>query len=287
MRALLLALLCLVFTSLNDFIFKLFGRKKSALGGFVCVVGVICLISSLLCKPDLSNFGVTFTWGMIVGFFSVTANILLIRSMASLPVGIASTMYRLNMVPVIIGGWLLFGEQLTRMHVMGILAALIAIFCFLPKQDSSTSKSSLMLIGFCQAAVAMLLRAGLGLSTKMGINHGADETGIVLWTAVCWILGGPIWYLLAERTQKETFISKRTLGYGISSGIMVYMILWCTANMLATGNLSVTLPLAQMSFVLTFLLGLFGLKEKIDWKKAAGAAFGVLAVIILAMCSNR
>ncbi|MCQ2397268.1 MAG: DMT family transporter [Lentisphaeria bacterium] len=286
MRALTFALLCLLFTSLNDFVFKLFGRKQAPMGGFVTVVGIVCVASSLFPLPVFTPFVPTLLWGLMAGFCSVAANILLSGSMTKLPVGISSTMYRLNMIPVIFAGWLLFGEELSLLHWLGMLSAIAAIFCFFPCGDNKGENIALMRVGFVQAFAAMLLRAALGILTKAGINHGASENGMLFWLSAMWIVGGVVWYLWKEVPAGQEFCCKRTAGYGLLSGLGVYMILLCTVKMLAAGNLSLTLPLAQMSFILTFLLGLIFLKDKMDAKKIAGAIFGAVAVVLLGLCSK-
>ncbi len=49
----------------------------------------------------------TLFWGCASGFLSVSANILLIEAMGMQSAGICSTIYRLNLVPAVLGAWLL------------------------------------------------------------------------------------------------------------------------------------------------------------------------------------
>lgn len=49
-------------------------------------------------------------WGCLSGIFSAGGNILLIASMRVLPVGSCSTIYRLNLVPVILGAFLAISQ---------------------------------------------------------------------------------------------------------------------------------------------------------------------------------
>ena len=286
MRALFFAILCLIFTSCNDFLFKLFGRRRAPMGGFVFIVGLMELAVALADWPEFGNTAMTLLWGIVAGLLSVTANLLLIAAMGHQPGGVVSTIYRLNMVGVILGGWLIFKEPISLLHWWGIFCATMAVLCFFPSSKERTAQRSATK-GFVLAGCAMLLRAAMGLAYKQGVNTGGAESGLVLMNSCCWIAGGFLWYLVAEKPKGASFLVKRAVFYGIGNGIVVYMVLRTTVEMFAAGGaVSITLPLAQMSFIPTFALGIIFLKEKVDARKICGVCAGIAAVIILAMCTQ-
>lgn len=76
--AILLAFCCLGFAAINDFIFKLYARKKRSRGVFVFAVGIVyTLLVSLL--PDWwgRSYLATLGWGLLCGIFSVVGNFVL------------------------------------------------------------------------------------------------------------------------------------------------------------------------------------------------------------------
>lgn len=283
MSAMTYAFLCMISTSLNDVLFKMFTRKPASHGGFVAVIGVISLLTTLLQGENLTLDGTTIFWGSLVGLCSIVGNILLIDSMSCIAVGISSTIYRLNMIPVILVGWLFFGETISAMHWCAVAAACLAVCFFLPRSTTSVEKKKRKIRGISLALAAMLLRAGLGIFTKMSEMRGVSHDVILLGMAVMWILGGILWYLFRERREELPFCSRHVLLYGSVSGITVFLILFFTLKMLAIGEMSVTLPLAQMSFVLTFFVGVLLLGEKFSRRRVAGALLGVVAVVLLGM----
>ena len=69
--------------------------------------------------------------------------------------------------------------------------------------------------------------------------------------------------------------------YGLISGVLVTGITITMAQALLLGNASVVLPIAQMSFLLTGILGMILLKEKLTLMRAIALFFGVAAILLL------
>ena len=87
--------------------------------------------------------------------------------------------------------------------------------------------------------------------------------------------GASPWYLAA--------FAPKVLGYGALSGVLVAGIIYFMAESLAIGDASIVLPIQQMSFLATFFLGVFFLKEKITIRKLAALACGVVALLLLSI----
>ncbi|MBR4675338.1 MAG: EamA family transporter [Victivallales bacterium] len=275
--AILFALLSLFLTALNDFVFKLFADKMRSRGGFVALVGLFWLIAQLFFPCTTENFRTTLFWGIVSGFMSVAGNILLIEAMGVQSAGLCSTIYRMNMVFVVLGGYFLLGEQISPMHWCGIVLALFAIIAFLPH----SSVVGFSRLGFGLAVLAAVLRSIMGLSYRYGFEHGADKNTVVMINCMMWIVGGFLYSIFRERSLKwlkDPAIYK----YSAISGVLVGGIVFGMAGSLKLGNASRVLPIAQMSFILTFILSVIFLKEKCDMRKILAMASGVGAVVLLA-----
>ena len=277
-QAILLALLSLVLTAFNDFVFKLFADKMRSRGGFVALVGLFWLIAQLFFPCTTENLRVTLLWGIVSGFMSVAGNILLIEAMGVQSAGLCSTIYRMNMVFVVLGGCLLLNEQISPLHWCGIVLALLAIVMFLPRSTAVGFSR----LGFGLAVLAAVLRSIMGLAYRYGFEHGADKNTVVMINCLMWIVVGILYSVVREHSLKwikDANIYK----YGALSGLLVCAIIWCMAGSLKLGDASRVLPIAQMSFLLTFVMGVVWLKEKCDWRKIVAMASGVGAVVLLAI----
>ena len=284
------AFCCLFFSALNDFIFKLFansssgegGTKKRSCGLFVSIVGIIWFAFTIgLPHKDGTTLQATLLWGAISGVFSLVGNILLIESMGYQSAGVSSTIYRLNMVLVVIGAFLFLGEPLTPTIVAGVVCAFVAVMAFIPKRTAETAAqdAAKAKLGFTLAVLASVLRACMGLSYKYAFSHQADVNGVTALNAFCWLAGGVLYSLIRE--HKLSLPTKHDWLIGLTSGIFVSGIVFFMAWMNACGNASVVNPIAQMSCLGTFLLSAIFLKEKMTKQKMIAVLFGILAIIFL------
>ena len=78
-------------------------------------------------------------------------------------------------------------------------------------------------------------------------------------------------------------IGKKLVGYGILSGTLVAGITVTMAKSLNAGHASVVLPIMQMSFLLTGILSVIFLKEKVTAMKIVALLLGVAAVLLLSL----
>lgn len=280
--ALIFALSCCFCTAINDLVFRLYARKSRSRGAYVLIIGIIWTIAFLVfLKLDFTAWKLTLFWGIISGLFSVVANILLIEGMSHNDAGICATIYRLNLILVALGAFILLGETITFMKVLGISFAIVAIFMFFLDAPhgghSGKAKLGLILVG-----VATLLRAGMGLSYKYAFTAGADRNSILVLNGVLWIIGGAVYLIYREKHLGEKF-GQKSWRYGIISGLLVCGIIYFMALALQRGDAAVVLPLAQMSFIATFGLGILFLKEKLSRKKALGILAGLLCILCMSI----
>ena len=277
------ALCCLLFAALNDFVFKLFARKDRSRGLFVLICGIIwifCLMWGPLFN-GMQNLKVTLIYGVISGILSVLSNLLLIEAMGKQSAGVCSTIYRLNMVIVVIAAILFLGEKVDGWQIAGILSAVAAIIAFMPPGTKFAVKgNSAAMIGIYMVITASFLRACMGISYKFAFQAGADPAGIPLVNGACWVIGGLIYALAREKTLTFT---RKIAGYGILSGALISGIVYFMALMLSVGPATITLSISQMSFIVTFVMSILFLKEKITKRTVFAALLGVLAILCLTL----
>jgi uncharacterized membrane protein len=282
--ALVFALSCCLCTAVNDLVFRLYARKSRSRGAYVLIIGLVWTSAfSLFFKFDFSSWETTLFWGIVSGVFSVVANILLIEGMSHNDVGICSTIYRLNLVVVAFGAFMLLGEAVTAMKLLGILFAVGAVFMFFldSPHGGHTNKAKL---GFYLVGIAALLRAGMGLSYKYAFMQGADRNFLLVINGILWIIGGSVYAIYREKHLGEKF-GKKSWRYGAVSGLLICGIVLFMALALQHGDAAVVLPLAQMSFIGTCGLGILFLKEKLSFKKALGILAGILCILCMSIAA--
>jgi uncharacterized membrane protein len=283
MTAVFFAALSLLCASVNDVLFKLHTIRQRVFGPYLAFVGVVwalffCLMSGS--GGTLGMSGVSLFWGTVSGAFSIMSNILLVAALGRHEVGVCATIYRLNLAPAAVFAMLFMGESCSVMKAAGVAAAAAAVIMFanpgaLPSSGSGAAAALRL------ALAASLLRAGMGLSYKCGINHGAEPLAMLTVNGVFWAAGGVIYYCVFERMGK---ISARvTLVFGAASGIFVCGIVLFLMMALQRGDASVALPVSQLSFAVTAAAGAVFLGEKISAGKAAGLALAFLCVIFMSL----
>lgn len=285
--AIVYALCCLACAAVNDFLFKLFssadkssGKDNKSCGAFVSIVGWVMVIAYCVFRhPHAGNLQMTLTWGCISGALSLISNVLVIEAMRYQAAGVCSTIFRLNMVLIVIGASFFFGEPITAPLICGIICAFCAILCFIPRGASSGGNKAML--GFVLSVIACILRAGMALSFKYGFSHGADENGVSMITALFWAIGGILIMLVQERRLRQPTAGEWKIS--LTSGVFVTAIIIFMARMNMYGNASIVNPIAQMSFLGTFALSCIFLKEKVDMKKALALALGCCGVALLCL----
>ena len=280
MTGITFALCCVLCSALNDFIFKLYAVNSKKRGILIFWIGIIMTLALFRMPPAGMNYQSTIFYGLLSGFFSVVANILLIEGMTHQSAGFSSLIYRLNLIPTVLAGLLILNESLTRIQWIGIISALAAITLF-GIADSKTNRwSKAARTGMIMVIIAALLRAAMGITYKYGFLHQADRNWVIWLNGICWIAGGILYGLLREKDYN--FFNKTTLKYGFFSGILVIGIVFFMALSVFYGEASIVLPIAQMSFPITFLLGYFILKEKCNRFHIISLLLAIAAVILLA-----
>ena len=272
----------LVLAAGNDFAFKCYARKPRSQGVFIAIIGFFWLLTAFFFVREMpSDLKTTIIWGCISGVFSVGGNLLMLEAMRSLDAGICATIYRLNLVPVAVGAALFLGERLQALQYAGIAMACIAVLAFVPGRGALKRGAW---AGMVMMIAASLMRAGMGLSYKYGFSRGADQNAVVLCNSVFWIVGGLVYALCSARRERErrsALFSRKILGYGVLSGVLVSGICLSMAASLAAGEASVVLPVMQMSFLLTAALGVVFLHESLSKRKIAAILSGMAAILLL------
>ncbi|HSS63533.1 MAG TPA: DMT family transporter, partial [Gammaproteobacteria bacterium] len=242
------ALLSMTFGGLIDTLYKIYARRARSRGIYLFGMGLVWLLLQLIeltARGEVLRFSsVDLRYGIAAGVMVTLSNLLYIESMTHLDISLGATIYRLNTVGVVVLGFLLLGEPLGIVKLLGIACGVIAVI-FLYQPDGS-DRGRIVAAFIWVMILALLLRAAFGVISKGGITAGASPSMIMLIAAICWMAGGMGYALSRERSVS---VGAKELGYCLGSGLIVFAIVNFLMLGLRFGEATIVIPIANLSFV--------------------------------------
>jgi uncharacterized membrane protein len=118
----------------------------------------------------------------------------------------------------------------------------------------------------------------MGVSYKFGISCHGDELLILAINGLLWMVCGLGYYTFLERRGPAP---RETWTYGLLSGVLVCGIVLFLMLALRCGEASTVLPIAQLSFLFTAVLGVLFLQERLTRRKIAGFSLALLCIVFM------
>ncbi len=274
------AILSLIFAGVNDFVFKQYIHKgREPLGWFVAAVGAVWTVVFAVAMYWTTG-GLTWrAWWVSVGagMASVLANLLFIGSFRAVPAGTGAMIYRLNLLIVAILGVTVLHESVTAWKIIGVALGLAAVL--LIRNGNGSSEATLARWAVVALAIACGLRACMGILYKVSSNEGIPQFEMLAVGGVCWLIGGAVFALL--RREPIRFTTGRLTWYSALSGGLVCGIVYFMLAATQVADASVVVPIAQLSFIVTTILGMSFHKEKISPRKILALTAAVACIVAI------
>jgi drug/metabolite transporter (DMT)-like permease len=221
------------------------------------------------------HFAPASLWGALAGLFILTGFYNFAASLRSGSISINAPVFRLSLVVTAGLAIALLGEPLTAFKVLGIALALAAAWLLLggPMAGQRESRASLVRILIATLAV------GVGnFIYGLGLRDGATPGSLMVAQAgaVC-----PLATLFAAVLDRRIAPSSAALRNAPMAAVALALASVAMVEAMARGEASIAVPIAQMGFVVTALLGFLFLRERFSARKGAGiaAAIGALACL--------
>lgn len=217
-------------------------------------------------------------WGALAGLFLYIA---MYNFAASLHGGAVSTnapIFRLNFTLTAALAILILGETLTATKAVALVCALAAVWFLLAEPSDKRAPVNAAALG--RVLIATAAMALTNFFYKVGLVHGVlPETMVV---AQAWVFCplATVFGLLRAGRFRISFYGWRYSGLaalalgGAFIGLM---------HALARGPASVLVPVAQMSFVFTALVGAAMFHESLNRRKRVGLVIALAALALFAM----
>lgn len=271
---------------LNDLLFKQYVSKDRPKGIYIALIGLVwsCFYLVLGTLSGGIHFdNTTLLYGLVSGGVLLAANIFLLEGLRGVDASVGSTIYRLNFMVVIVLAPIFLAEHLTLWKVVGLMFAIASVFLMSWSQGSNQgTKSQTVLLFIILVIMASIFRGLMGFFYKVGAMHGVDYNSFLLINALFWLIGGPIYSVI---TEKNLAINKSIVLYGIASGLLCVGIASFLLLSVKYGEAIVAVPIAQLSFVVTMVLSVVLLKERVTPYKTLGIICAAGAIVSLALAS--
>ena len=228
---------------------------------------IFCFIQNGYFLFDITDM----LFGLILGVLSFTAYILFLFTFKGSSASITVTIYRLNLIPGIVLAVLFLGEAVTLRKGVGILLCVATTLLFSGKANIDDKKY------FYLSIVACLVCGVLNMMNKVAVLKGVDSFSMLFWRfTVVSIISGAI--LLKKKP--EVYKSKALISPALS-GLLLMLSVFCTLSALKIGDVSVVIPITQMSFVFVATISWVAFKESINIRKIIGIFCSIAAIILI------
>ncbi len=220
-------------------------------------------------------------WGGLAGLFILIGFYNFAHSLKAGSISVNAPVFRLSFVITAALAVLLLGEPLPPYKIAGIALALVAAWLLLgapaAEEDAAgrrESRSSLVRVLVATAAV------GIGnVIYKVGLQAGATPTSLIVAQAVVVVTLATALVWWVDRRIRPAAAAWR---YAPAAAIVLALAFAFMVEGLARGEASVVVPIAQMGFGVTALLGFLFLREPFTVRKGAGLVAALAALISLA-----
>jgi uncharacterized membrane protein len=278
------ALLTLFCFGLNDLLFKRAAQHGAA-------SHQIMMVLTLTMLPFFMAYGLltqsvvpapAALWGSLGGLFAFFGFYNFSRSLRSGAVSVLSPIFRLQFVVTAVLALAFLGEYLSIVKVGGLLLAIAAVWLLLGNTVGAK-------VEVPRDAMARVLMATIAVGIafflfKLALRQGATPATVLL----CQIFAlASASTLLSVYFDRAFTASPAALRYGIPFGVSQAVGFGALIEGLAIGEASVLVPIAQLSFILTAVIGLTFMKEAVTARKMVGLAAAVGAVALLALAARH
>ena len=275
------AIAAMVCYGLGDYIYKqaaVAGIQADhflmAQGWFFCPLVILYALASGTLIPDPAAL-----WGSVAGIFAFTGFYYFVRSLVAGSVSTNAPIFRMNFIVTALLAIVLLGEPMTPAKITGLAFAMVATWLLVgAKHADDRIPSNRRRRALAEVAVATIAFGASNFFHTVGLRHGAvPETLVVAQAAAFMPLATFVVYLADRRFLPPP----ATFKYGAAAAIVLLTAIILLLHGVAYGQASVLVPIAQMGFIITAMLGIFILDERITVRKTIGLVLTLAALAAL------
>jgi len=236
---------------------------------------------SLILTPEFLLFSdgwLLFPISLITGFIFVSAFVVYMMSVRRMGLAIPVTVTRLSVVIPVLGSVLVFGEQLNRFQLAGLLLAFLAIYLFSWNPAAKQKRQGNLLELFLPVLLFFLMGSG-DFSLKI---FQENFSGAYLFSFIFLVFSISAFYTLLIVLFRRVKITRQTVLGGIFLGLPNFASAFFILKVLQVLPGSIAFPLNNIGIILlSTLTGVLFWQER--FRKVTYLALGIaiLAVVFL------
>lgn len=275
------ALLSLAAAGVLDVVFARYSGGRRVTWVYLAVMGATLfagqsLVLAISGVPVVFD-GTTALGGIIAGGVLMLANALLIESLGRMNVSLGSTIYRLNTIAVVAFAVAFLSEALTWRKLAGVALGVIAVMLLYRRGGREGDERRLM-TALWIAISASLLRAAFGIFSKVGLTGGVDPFVFLVYVGAGWTLTAIVYGIARGRSPVPV---REILPYAVVSGGLACFVASFLLLGLRTGEASIVIPIANMSFVVALLTSAALSMERLTRQKLVAVGTAAVAIVLL------
>ena len=226
------------------------------------------------------HFVVGSLWGAPAGFFVLVGFYNFAHSLRTGSISINAPVFRLSFVLTAALAVLLLGEPLTPSKIGGIALALAAVWLLLGAPVSKDAAGRRESRSALVRVVVATLSVGAGnFIYTFGLRAGATPASLIVAQSAVVVTLATAFAGAVDRGIRP---SRAALRYAPRAAADLALAFAFMVEGMARAEASVVVPIAQMGFVVTALLGFLFLREPFTARKGAGLAAALAALASLA-----
>ena len=278
------ALGALLLYGLADFVYKRAAAAGAPPHQFLMVqtwfFNALALLYGLFSGTLVFNRGAL--WGAAAGVLVVIGYYNFAWSLRHGTVSTNATIFRLSFAITTALAVLVLGEALTAQKVAGLVLAFFAVWLLLAAPAAGNVTVEANREDSASLARVLIATVAVGFASftyKLGLLQGAAPIALVVAQGAVAMTLSTAFSFHIDRGIRP---SRTALVHSPISAVLLVVAFTLLAKGLVRGEASVVVPIAQMGFVVTALLGFIFLREPLTPRKLAGLFVALLALTSLA-----
>jgi uncharacterized membrane protein len=250
------------------------GREFGMLQAWVFFPGVTAY--ALATGNLMFNIGAL--WGAAAGLCLVVAVINFIGSLRAGAVSTNAPVFRLNFAIAVVLAIVVLGETLNAAKLAALATTFAAVWLLLAEPGAFRARLDMQ--SFTRVLIATVAMGCGNFCYKLGVINGALPETMIVAQALVFCPATTLIFWLANRRFVFTPGGWR---YTSAAAVILVAAFVIQLHGLAVGPASVLVPVSQMGFVITALLGALIFGERLNARKQIGLAVAVAALALFAV----
>jgi len=224
-------------------------------------------------------FNAAALWGAVAGVCAVVGYYNFAYSLKSGSVSTNATIFRLSFAITVALAVLVLGEPLTAPKLAGLVLVVVAAWLLLAAPGAGTDGARESRASLVRVLVATVAVGILSFTYKVGLRNGATPIALVVTQGLVAVTLSTAFTAYVDRRIRP---SRAAWSHAPVAAVLLVTAFIFLARGLESGEASVVVPVAQLGFVVTALLGFLLLREPFTARKGAGLAAALAALASLA-----